>query len=114
MGIFGQSGKMLRYAAQKEAGMGWNGEQVAKLRRSMRLSASALATGLGVHRGTIARWESGNAEPTERDLMAIRYLKEMGLENRTSWIAGMKKRGLEARGIVVPATDEELDAVWDM
>ncbi len=45
--------------------------------------------------------------------MAVRYLKEMGLENRMNWIEGMKKRGLEARGIEAPSNVEETDALWE-
>lgn len=65
--------------------MGYNGDQILKTRKSIKLSRRRLSNALEVSQRTIARWENGQVEPGRIALLAVFYLRDMGAENRKEW-----------------------------
>ena len=51
----------------------FQGDMLRKARREMRMTQSELADEIGVHRITMARWESGTSEPTSEQIDQIAF-----------------------------------------
>ena len=107
--------------------MGYNGDQVARLRKGMKLSRRKLGLMIEVSQKTIARWEHGEVEPALVVLFGIQFLKDSGVESRKDLLrsvvrkakrgAGGQEETPDAGPAALPRhvpTDEELDAVWDV
>lgn len=45
--------------------------RIRDIRKSMGLTQEALAFSLGVHRVTVAKWETGKQEPDEPQMLAL-------------------------------------------
>ena len=85
------------------------GERIAELRRSWgrrhgkRMTQAELARRVGVHRGTVAAWESGSQEPTGKNLIALARV----LETTPEMILGRPVEPDECEGPERPREIEE-------
>jgi len=58
------------------------GTEVRRIRKRLRLTQAALATRVGVHANTVARWERGEVCVTEPVARLIRYVAASSLQRK--------------------------------
>ena len=76
---------MPRWKKKKQLNNGWTAKRVVRLRKKLKMSRKEMATELGVHWQTLARWEQGYFEPS---VMASNALDLLEMQSRTNTYAG--------------------------